>query len=147
MRRVGEEEVGEEDKNEPVWALSLCFVLVFGLLLTPGFHHGNEKRRANVSQCTLVSSAVSGTSLSNAIEQSSRMLVVTMSITVTICYLKTIDVILLQGTRVFLETNIVFQGTRIFRHTTQTLCRNLLVVDAVVVAVLAGGVVGCWCRV
>ena len=74
MRRVGEEEVGEEDKNEPVWALSLCFVLVFGLLLTPGFHHGNEKRRANVSQCTSVSSAVSGTSLSNAIEQSSRML-------------------------------------------------------------------------
>ena len=79
MWRVGEEEVGEEDKNEPVWALSLCFVLVFGLLLTPGFHHGNEKRRANVSQCTSVSSAVSGTSLSNAIEQSSRMLVVAMS--------------------------------------------------------------------
>ena len=41
----------------------------------------------------------------------------------------------------------MFQGTRVFRHTTQTLCRNLLVVDAVVVAVLAGGVVGCWCRV
>ena len=89
MRRVGEEKVGEEDKNEPVWALSLCFVLVFGLLLTPGFHHGSEKRRANVSQCTSVSSAVSGTSLSNAIEQSSRMLVVTMSITVNICYVRT----------------------------------------------------------
>ena len=125
MRRVEEEEVGEEDKHWPIWALSLCFVLVFGLLLTPGFHHGNEKRRANVSQCTSVSSAVSGTSLSNSIEQSSRMLVVTMSITVTICYLKTIDVILLQGTLVFLEISIVFQGTRIFRHTTQTLCRNL----------------------
>ena len=120
MRRVGEEEVGEEDKNEPIWALSLCLVLVFDLLLTLGCHHGNEKWRANLSQCTSVSSAVSGTSLSNAIEQSSRMLVVTMSITVTICYLKTNDVILLQGTRVFLETSIVFQGTRIFRHTTQT---------------------------
>ena len=125
MRRVGEEKVGEEAKNEPVWALSLCFVLVFDLLLTPGCHHGNEKWRANLSQCTSVSSAVSGTSLSNAIEQSSRMLVVTMSITVTICYLKTIDVILLQGTRALLDTSIVFQGTRIFRHTTQTLCRNL----------------------
>ena len=100
-----------------------------------------------MSQCTSVSSAVSGTSLSNAIDQSSRMLVVTMSITINICYLKTIDVILFQGTRIFLETSIVFQGTRIFRHTTQTLCRNLPVVDAVVVAVLAGGVVGCWCRV
>ena len=125
MRRVGEEEVGEEDKNESIWALSLCHFLVFDLLLTLGCHHGNEKWRANLSQCTSVSSAVSGTSLSNAIEQSSRMLVVTMSITVTICYLKTIDVILLQGTRVFLETSIVFHGTRIFRHTTQTLCRNL----------------------
>ena len=29
MRRVGEEEVevGEEDKNEPIWALSLCLLL------------------------------------------------------------------------------------------------------------------------
>ena len=75
MRRVGEEEVevGEEDKNEPIWALRLCFFLVFDFLLTPGCRYGNEKWRANVSQCTSVSSAVSGTSLSNAIEQSSRM--------------------------------------------------------------------------
>ena len=79
MRRVGAEKVGEEDKNEPIGALSLCLVLVFDLLLTLGCHHGNEKWRANLSQCTSVSSAVSGTSLSNAIEQSSRMSVVTMS--------------------------------------------------------------------
>ena len=79
MRRVGEEEVGEEDKNEPIWALSLCLVLVFDLLLTLGCHHGNEKWRANLSQCTSVSSAASGTSVSHAIEQSSRMLVAIMS--------------------------------------------------------------------
>ena len=91
MRRVGEEEVevGEEDKNEFIWALSLCHFVVFDLLLTLGCHHGNEKWRANLSQCTSVSSAVSGTSLSNAIEQSSGMLVVTMSIAVSVCYLRT----------------------------------------------------------
>ena len=79
--------MGEEDKNEPIWALSLCLVLVFDLLLTLGCHHGNEKWRANLSQCTSVNSAVSGTSLSNAIEQSSRMLVVTIA--VSVCYLRT----------------------------------------------------------
>ena len=79
MRRVGEEEVGEEDKHELIWALSLCLFLMFDLLLTPGRHHGNGKWRANLSQCTSVSSAVSRTSLSNASEQSSRMSVVTMS--------------------------------------------------------------------
>ena len=42
MRRVGAENVGEEDKNEPIGALSLCLVLVFDLLLTLGCHHGNE---------------------------------------------------------------------------------------------------------
>ena len=78
-RRVGEEEVGEEDKHELIWALSLCLFLMFDLLLTPGCHHGNGKWRANLSQCTSVSNAVSRTSLSNASEQSSRMSVVTMS--------------------------------------------------------------------
>ena len=42
MRRVRAEKVGEEDKNEPIGALSLCLVLVFDLLLTLGCHHGNE---------------------------------------------------------------------------------------------------------
>ena len=41
---LGEEEVevGEEDKNEPIWALSLCLFVVFDLLLTLGCHHGTE---------------------------------------------------------------------------------------------------------
>ena len=42
MRRVGEEEVGEEDKHELIRALGLCLFWVFDLLLTLGCHHGSE---------------------------------------------------------------------------------------------------------
>ena len=42
MRRVGEEEVGEEDKRELIRALGLCLFGVFDLLLTLGCHHGSE---------------------------------------------------------------------------------------------------------
>ena len=42
MRRVGEEEVGEEDKHELIRALGLCLVWVSDLLLTLGCHHGSE---------------------------------------------------------------------------------------------------------
>jgi len=42
MRRVGEEEVGEEDTHELIRALGPCLSGVFDLLLTLGCHHGSE---------------------------------------------------------------------------------------------------------
>ena len=43
MRRVGEEEVGEEDKHELIRALGLCIFGVLDLLLTLGCHRGREQ--------------------------------------------------------------------------------------------------------
>ena len=61
------------------WALSVFRSLVYDLLLPLGCRHGNEQWRAKLSQCTSVSSAASGATVSHAIEQSSRMSVATVT--------------------------------------------------------------------